>query len=164
MPSVSHRFSQVRDSVLAAVSGAGAMIDSSIDASAFPAAATGASAADGSEKTLLRRSLSSEFFAGKGAMQVFFVTSSFMNVTVTLTCAFEATAAATTTTAAAVDVPTCFFKPAAASRCSTTSGDCFCDPFESQVAFLTPFSPSGIENTRKEEANRTSNLWSFCLN
>jgi hypothetical protein len=61
--------SQVRDSVLAGVSGAGIMVDSSIDAStaASAAAATGASA---SEQPILRRSLSSEYFAGKGASRV----------------------------------------------------------------------------------------------
>jgi hypothetical protein len=53
---------QVRDSMLAGVSGAGAMVDSSIDITAAVAAA--------SEHSQLRRSLSSEYFAGKLPSQV----------------------------------------------------------------------------------------------
>jgi hypothetical protein len=53
----SHVSKQVRDSMLAGVSGAGAMVDSSIDMTAAVAAA--------SEHSQLRRSLSSEYFAGK---------------------------------------------------------------------------------------------------
>jgi hypothetical protein len=58
----SHTSNQVRDSMLAGVSGAGAMVDSSIDITAAVAAA--------SEHSQLRRSLSSEYFAGKLPSQV----------------------------------------------------------------------------------------------
>jgi hypothetical protein len=60
---------QVRDSVLAGMSGAGSMLDSSIDASSSSSAVQGGGA-ERCEPPPFRRSLSSEFFAGNGAAKV----------------------------------------------------------------------------------------------
>lgn len=88
------------------------MVDSSIDAPAFHAAAT--TAADASEKPLLRRSLSSEFFAGKGAMKAWLIYIRSCHIlTVLVTAAIRAAAAA-----AAFNVPAFFFHPPTASRCA----------------------------------------------
>ena len=57
--------------MLAGVSGAGIMVDSSVELSATAPASSSAAAAAGTlEQPLLRRSLSSEYFAGKGAVKV----------------------------------------------------------------------------------------------
>ena len=57
--------------MLAGVSGAGIMVDSSVELSAMVPASSAAAAATGTlEQPLLRRSLSSEYFAGRGAVKV----------------------------------------------------------------------------------------------